>query len=419
MLDIEYIRENENEVKQNIKDRDMSVNMDRLLELDETRRALIDDIQKMREERNERSEGGKPSEEEIAELRQLSNDIDELEDSLRKVKKEYKELLKQVPNKTAPEAPIGPEEEFEVLEQNEEPDEFNFDPKDHLELMKRKDLLDFERGAKTTGSSFYFTKGDLVTLTQALFDYGLDKVQEYGFELMETPDLARNEVLESAGFNPRGNESQIYNIEDSEHSLIGTAEATVLGYHQDEFIDLSEGPKKYAAISHCFRREAGSYGKASRGLYRVHQFKKLELFIFCKPEQSKELHKELLKIEKDIYDDLNIPFRVIDIASEDLGAPAYRKFDLESWMTMKGDKDSNGGYGEITSCGNCLDYQARRANVKYKTEDGENKYVHTLNGTAIVSSRAPIAIFENHQNQDGSIDIPEALWEYMDKKQID
>lgn len=418
MLDIDYIREHKKKVKENIKNRNMKVDIDKLLDLDETRRALIEDIQEMREERNERSDGGKPSDEEIAELRQLSNDIDELEDSLQEVKQKYTNLLKQVPNKTASEVPIGEEEDFKVLEKNQKPNEFDFEAKDHLEIMKDKDLIDFQRGAKTTGSSFYFTKGDLVDLTQALFSYGLDKAQKYGYDIMETPDLAKNKVLESAGFNPRGKESQIYNIEDSNYSLIGTAEATVLGYHQDEFIDLSEGPKKYAAISHCFRREAGSYGKASRGLYRVHQFKKLELFIFCKPEQSKDLHKELLEIEKEIYDDLGIPFRVIDVASGDLGSPAYRKFDLESWMTMKAEEGSDGGYGEITSCSNCLDYQARRADIKYKTDEGDNKFVHTLNGTAIVSSRAPVAIFENHQNEDGNVNVPEVLRGYMGKDQI-
>ncbi|MFB6182352.1 MAG: serine--tRNA ligase [Candidatus Magasanikbacteria bacterium] len=418
MLDIDYIRENPDEVKENIKNRGMEVDIDQLLELDKTRRALIEDIQEMREERNKKSKGGKPSEEEIQELRQLSNDIDELESSLTEVKEDYFSLLKQVPNKTSRKSPVGSEENFNVLEKNKEPREFEFEPKEHLELMKNKDLVDFDKGAKTTGSSFYFLKNDLVELNNALFDYGVDKVKEHGFTLLETPDLAKDELIEAAGFNPRGNESQVYNLNDVDKSLIGTAEITVLGYHKDEIINLKNGPKKYAAISHCFRKEAGSYGKSSKGLYRVHQFKKLELFVFCKPENSKELHQDLLDLEKDIYNDLEIPFRVIEIATGDLGGPAYRKFDLEAWMTMKGEDDDKGGYGEITSCSNCLDYQARRANIRYKNEKGENEYAHTLNGTAIVSSRVPVSIFENHQDKDGSVDIPASLRGYMDKNKI-
>jgi seryl-tRNA synthetase len=418
MLDIDYIKENKQKVKQDVKNRGLNVDIYKLLELDETRRKLIEDIQSMQEERNKKSKGGKPTDEEIAELRELSKDIDELQESLKGVKKDYFELLKQVPNKTAPESPVGPEENFNILEKNKEPKEFDFKPKNHLELMEDKNLVDFDRGAKAVGSSFYYLQDELVELNEALFDYALDIVKDNGYSLLETPDLAKNDIVEAAGFNPRGEESQIYNIDDTDFSLIGTAEVTVLGYHKDEIIDLSDGPKKYAAISHCFRREAGSYGKASKGLYRVHQFKKLELFIFCKPEQSKDLHQDLLELEKEIYDGLELPYRVIDIATGDLGAPAYRKFDLESWMTMKGKEGQQGDYGEITSCSNCLDYQARRANIRYKNEENENKYVHTLNGTAIVSSRAPIAIFENFQQRDGSIKIPQALRGYMGCEKI-
>lgn len=419
MLDIDFIKENLDRVKADTKNRGIEVNFEKLLELDETRRAIIQDLQQMKEERNERSGGGKPSEEEIKELRQLSNDIDELETSLDKIKKEYVYLLKQVPNITDPDSPVGSEENFNVLEKNKNPKTFNFEPKTHLELMRDLDLVDFERGAKVTGSDFYFTKKDLVELNEAVIQYASDIVQNYDFQLMETPDMAKNDMIENAGFNPRGEESQIYNIEDTDFSLVGTAEITVLGYHSDEIIDLEGGPKKYAAISHCFRREAGAYGKSSKGLYRVHQFKKLELFVFCKPEESGALHKELLEIEKEICDGLELPYRVIDIATEDLGAPAYKKFDIESWMTMKGDEDNQGDYGEITSCSNCTDYQARRANIRYKNDEEENEFVHTLNGTAVVSSRIPIAIFENFQQEDGSIEIPEALQNYIGKERIE
>ena len=253
----------------------------------------------------------------------------------------------------------------------------------------------------------------MVRLNYALINYGLDILSKKGFEILETPDLAKNEILTGIGFNPRGEETQVYSIENSDLSLIGTAEITVGGYHANEVLDLSEGPKKYAAISHCFRTEAGAYGKESKGLYRVHQFTKLEMFIFCKPEDSEKMHEELLNLEKEIADGLEIPYRVIDIPSGDLGGPAYRKYDIEAWMEMKQD------YGEVTSTSNCTDYQARRLNIKYKKDDGQAEFVHTLNGTAVVLSRFPLALVEYHQQADGSIKIPKKLEKYCGFSKIE
>ncbi len=263
----------------------------------------------------------------------------------------------------------------------------------------------------------------MVRLNQALIQYGIDVVTRHGYTLMETPDMAKHEILRGAGFNPRGEEKQIYNIEGNDISLIGTAEITVLGYHANEVLDLSAGPKRYAALSHCFRTEAGAYGRTSRGLYRVHQFTKLEMFVFCQPEESERLHQELLAIEREICDGLDFPYRVIDIPTGDLGGPAYRKFDIEAWMTMKSDPAAGvggrqGGYGEITSSSNCTDYQARRLNIKYRKEDGSTEFVHTLNGTAVVLSRFPIAIVENYQDADGGIRVPDVLREWMKKEKI-
>ena len=223
---------------------------------------------------------------------------------------------------------------------------------------------------------------------------------------METPDVAKNEILTGIGFNPRGNETQTYSIENTDLSLIGTAEITMGGYHSNEVLDLTNGPKKYIAISHCFRTEAGAYGRTNKGLYRVHQFTKLEMFVYCKPEDSETLHQEILAIEKEIIDGLELNYRVIDIPSGDLGGPAYRKYDLEAFMTM------NDGFGEITSCSNCTDYQSRRLNIKYRKEDGDTELLHTLNGTAVVLSRFPIAIVEQYQQADGSILIPKVLQPY-------
>jgi seryl-tRNA synthetase len=263
--------------------------------------------------------------------------------------------------------------------------------------MLELDLIDFERGAKVATSKFYFMKNDLVRLNQAMINYGIDVATKHGYTLLETPDLAKNEILQGIGFNPRGEETQVYSVENSDLSLIGTAEITVGGYHANEVIDLSKGPLKYVALSHCYRTEAGAYGRTSKGLYRVHQFTKLEMFVYCLPEDSEKMHQEILAIEKEIANGLELPYRVIDIASGDLGGPAYRKYDIEAWMTMKGDDK----------------------NIRYRKADGSHEFVHTLNGTAVVTSRFPIAVFENHQQQDGSIKIPKVLQAYFGKDKIE
>ena len=414
MLDIKYIRDNAEEVKKNCENRGVKVDIDRLLELDEKRRAKKSEVDNLRATRNQGSKG-KPSDEDIAKMRQVGDQITVLEKEFTTVESEYFKLLKAVPNLTHPEVPIGGEEYFKVLATIGEPPKFDFKPKDHEEILLNLGLIDFERGTKVSGNKFFFSKGDLVRLNQAMIQYGIDTVTKHSYELMETPDLAKNEILEGIGFNPRGTESQIYSPENTDLSLIGTAEITIGGYHAGEILDLSNGPKKYVALSHCFRTEAGAYGKTSKGMYRVHQFVKLEMFVFCKPEDSEKMHQEILSIEQEIADGLGFPYRVIDVGSGDLGGPAYRKFDMEAWMVMKSDsKSPKGGYGEITSASNCTDYQARRLNIRYRKDDGETEFVHTLNGTAInYSSRWPIAVIENFQTSDGGFIIPKVLQKYM------
>lgn len=417
MLDIKFIRENTELVKENSQKRRVTVDIDRLLRLDEERRAVIVEAEELRKARNAGSKG-KPTPEEIVKMKEIGEAIKGLETKQESLMGEYMSLLMAVPNMTHSDSPIGGEDNFVVIHKNKEPVAFAFEPKDHEALMTALDVVDFERGAKVAGSKFYFAKNDLVRLNMALTQYGLDIVTKYGYEILETPDMAKNDILLGIGFNPRGTETQVYSVENSDLSLIGTAEITVGGYHADEVLDLSRGPKKYIAISHCFRTEAGAYGRTSKGMYRVHQFTKLEMFIYCKPEESESLHQELLSIEKEICDGLEFPYRVIDIASGDLGGPAYRKYDIEAWMTMKAEKGAQGDYGEITSTSNCTDYQARRLNIKYRSEAGPLEYVHTLNGTAVVLSRFPIALFENGQREDGSIAIPVALQKYFGKESI-
>lgn len=405
MLDIKFIIENQELIKKNNTERGIKVDVKNFIELDSTRRDLIANIDTLRAVRNAGSKT-KPTELEIVEMKKTGDRIKELEERLNTISSEYKELLYQIPNLTHPDVPRGGEGDFKVLETHGKPPEFKFQAKDHEQLLTDLDLIDFERGAKVSGNKFYFTKGDLVRLNQALINYGIDVVTKHDYQLLETPDLVRNEILQGIGFHPRGSESQVYSIENSDLSLIGTAEITVGGYHAGEIIDLSKGPKKYVALSHCFRTEAGAYGRTSKGLYRVHQFTKLEMFVFCKPQDSEKMHDELLSIEREIADDLELPYRVIDVASGDLGGPAYRKYDIEAWMTM------HDNYGEIMSTSNCTDYQARRLNIRYRDENGETQYVHTLNGTAVVTSRLPIAIAENFQTEKGTIKLPKKLQKY-------
>ncbi len=412
MLDIAYIREHLQYLKENIRNRNSSCDLDSLLDLDQKRRHKMAEKEQLQAELNKAAKAGPPkTETERSFLKQKKQMIKEIDASLEAVNAEFLILQKTLPNLTHPDVPLGAEADFKVLETKGEIPRFDFKPKDHEELMQSLGLLDFERGTKVAGSKFYFYKGKMVKLNMALLQYAMDITSAHGYELMETPDLAKAEIIEASGFNPRGQESQIYEIKNQDLNLVGTAEITVLGYHADEVLNLDDGPKKYAALSHCFRTEAGSYGKASKGLYRVHQFTKLELFIFCKPEDSESMHKELLEIEKEICDGLEIPYRVIDVASGDLGGPAFRKFDIEAWMSMKND------YGEITSTSNCTDYQARRLKIRYRLGK-KTELVHTLNGTAMVLSRFPIALIENHQLKDGSIGIPKALVPYFGAEKI-
>ena len=417
MLDIKFIRDNKDLVKENCKNRNVKIDIELLLKLDVERREALKEVEALRALRNSKSKG-KPTEEEIAKLRQVGEDIAGLEKKMEDNDAQYRELLFKVPNLTHPETPMGGEDDFKVVHTSTLPKPFKFTPKNHEDLMLGLDLIDFERGAKVAAAKFYFSKNNLVRLNQALLNYGIDVLTKHGYTLMETPDVAKNEILAGVGFNPRGEETQVYSLENTDLSLIGTAEITMGGYHAQEVLDLSKGPKKYVALSHCFRTEAGAYGKTSKGLYRVHQFTKLEMFIYCKPEDSEKMHRELLNMEKKIVDGLKLPYRIIDVASGDLGGPAYRKYDIESWMIMKKADGKQGDYGEITSTSNCTDYQARRLNIKYRKEDGGAEFVHTLNGTAIVTSRFPLAIVENFQQKDGSILVPKVLRKYTGFKKL-
>ena len=412
MLDYKFIKDNLDAVKENIKNRNMTADADKVVELYDKRTALVTKQQDLQQQRNENAKAMKQKldDEKRQELiqagKKIKEDIAEVEKELSQIEIDLDTAARQIPNMIHPDAPIGKldTENLEIKKVGT-PRKFDFEPKDHVQLAEELDLLDFDRGTKVSGPKFYYLKNEAVFLEQALIQYALNILRKHGFEIFITPDIAREEILKGIGFNPRGNESNVYSIEGEGTCLVATAEITVGGYHSGEILDKAKLPLMYGGLSHCFRREAGAAGQFSKGLYRVHQFDKVEMFVYSTPEQSDELHHKLREIEEEIFTGLGLPFHVVDTCSGDLGAPAYRKWDLEAWMPGR-----NGGeYGEVTSTSNCTDYQARRLNIKYKDDDGKNKYVHTLNGTAIAVGRAMLAILENYQNEDGSVTIPPAL----------
>lgn len=416
MIDPNLIRKNPELVKKNTSERGNNPEIiDKWIQLDAERSRLIQEVEKKRKERNELNHGlsGKPDDQTIQRMKTLRSDIEEIEERLEEIEEEWQETINQIPNIHLSDVPVGKgEDDNVVIEHIGEKPVFDFEPKDHLTLMQNLNMIDFETAAKVTGSQFYYLKNDGVLLEYALVQFGLRKFVEKGYELFTTPDLAKSRYYLGTGYAPKGDEAQTYEIEDEDLGLIATAEVTMAGYHADNIFQPHELPKKYVAISHCFRKEAGAYGKYSKGLYRVHQFTKMEMFAYCLPEDSEAIHQEFLAIEKEIANELGIPFRVIQQCTADLGAIAAKKYDLEAWLPGRND------YGEITSTSNCTDYQARNLNIRYKNADGENEYVHMLNGTAIVMSRFPIAIIENYQQSDGTIKVPEALREFIGKEYI-
>jgi len=414
MLDIKYIRENKEAVIQNCKNRLVDININALLDLDEKKRKIQVALDDLRAKRNSASKT-KPTPEIIQEMKNLGESIKELELNSEQLTVELRELLLRVPNMTHPDVHVSDnEDDNPTVETFLEPTKFDFESKDHVQIAEDLNLIEFDRATKVSGAKFYYLKNELAFLEYALIQYALGVVTSHGFTPFSTPDLAKREVLEGLGFNPRGESTQIYNIENSDLSLIGTAEITMGGLHMDEILEESELPKKYVAVSHCFRTEAGSYSKFSKGIFRVHQFTKIEMFQYVLPENSEMAHQELLSIEKEIFQGLKIPFRVVDHCTADLGGPSIRTFDLEAWMPGKPNKTGElGDWGEITSTSNCTDYQARGLNIKYKNKDGKKDYLHMLNGTAIAITRAMIAILENYQQKDGTVAIPDVLKKYL------
>lgn len=414
MLDIKFIRDNLDLVRENIAFRGVrNADPDKVVELYQQRVAVLQTLEGLRAERNETAQKmkGKLEPEERQTLiergRQLKEEIAGHEAELEKLGTELDAAARNIPNLTHPAVPKGGEDEGTVLQHVGEPRTFTFEPKDHLTLGTELRLIDFESATTVSGAKFYYLLNEGAMLELALINYTMSKLIARGFTPYITPDLARANVLEAIGFNPRGEETQVYQVDNSDLCLVGTAEITLGGLLQDRILRKEDLPVKLVGFSHCFRTEAGAHGSFSKGLYRVHQFSKVEMFAFSNPDQSEAIHDEMRDIEIEIFSELGIPFRVVDIAAGDLGAPAYRKFDLEAWMP------SRNGYGEVTSTSNCTDYQSRRLAIRYRDEDNAIRLVHTLNGTAVAVPRAIIAILENYQQEDGSVTVPEVLKPYM------
>jgi seryl-tRNA synthetase len=426
MLDAAFIRDNLDAVKTNCRNRNVKTDVDRVVQIDDERKRQVQQTQVIQQRQNEvsklipKEKDAARKQELIAEGKRLREEVAGLEKQSKEIQEQLHAALLTIPNMTHPDAPVGTTaEDNKVIHTWGEPRKFDFTPKDHVALAETLDLVDFEAGASVAGQKFYFLKNEAVLLELALVQYAMQTLIADGYTPIITPDVARVEVLEGIGFLPRDpdpEKRQIYSLSDTDLCLIATAEITLGGMHRDRIFDELDLPKKYVGLSHCFRTEAGAPGRDTRGLYRVHQFTKVEMFVFCTPDQSEQHHRELLEIEEKIFQGLGLPYRVIDTCTGDLGGPAYRKYDLEAWMPGRGQA---GEFGEVTSTSNCTDYQARRLNIRYKTHKQKGtRFVHTLNGTAVAVTRALLAIVENNQQADGTIVVPEVLRSWLGKDRI-
>lgn len=412
MIDIQFIRDNAELVQRKTAEKGYKVDIQQLLQADMAWREKLSVVEELRAERNaltDQMKGGKPSDEQISRGKAIKEDIAAKEAELGQIEAERNDLLWQVPNMTAEDVPVGGEEDSVEIKQVGDQ---KVGAKDHLDYAASRDWVDFDRGAKVAGAKFYYLKGDLALLENAITQFALKFIRDKGFTYMTVPHMVNTRTAYGAGFAPKSSdESNEYFIEGEDLSMIGTAEAPLTGYHADEIIDEDKLPLMYVGYSPCYRKEAGTYGKHARGLFRVHQFNKLEMYIFCTPEQSVRLHEQILSIEEELWQQIGISYHVINIASGDLGAPAAKKYDIEYWSPV------DEKYRELTSCSNCTDFQARNLNIRVRRKDGSLEVLHTLNGTAVSLARSLVVILENFQNPDGSLTVPPVLRPYMDGRE--
>lgn len=405
MLDIQYIRDHAEIIKKATANKgfDASV-VDEIIKIDVKRRELIGQTEGLRAQKN------KLGKNDAAQGRALKQQLKDLETELDKVNTQFKELMLRVPNPAAPDVLVGKEEDNQILRKEGTPKTFSFPVRDHVDLGKLTGTIDIENGTKVAESGFYYIKGPAALLEMALVQYTLAKLAKKGFTPVITPNVANEKSVVGCGFQARSDkERQIYHLDGEDLDLIATAEITLVGQHADTTFSPKELPLKYAGYSYCYRYEKGSYGKDVRGILRVHEFRKVEMVVFCLPEESDAIHETLREIEEEVWAELEIPYQVVKQATGDLGNAASRKYDLEAWMP------SQNRYREVTSTSNTTDFQARRLGIKVN-RNGKTEFVHTLNGTVLALGRALIAIFENYQNEDGSISIPQVLqkWSGID-----
>ena len=411
MLDIKLIREKPDLVRQAVRAKQMEVDVDRLLELDQGRRALLTKIESLRSVQNKTSldiagAETKRKQELIARMKEVSRELKELEPKLQEAEDELQGLMLLLPNPPHESVPLGKDEnENVVLRSWGKTKDFDFEPQDHVTIGKNLGLIDIERGAKVSGARFYYLKKEAVLLELALVRWVMELLAKKGFVPIIPPVLVKGQIMEGGGYLPAG-EEEIYKTTRDDLYLVGTSEQSILGLYSAEILEENRLPLRYAGFSSCFRREAGSYGKDVRGIFRVHQFDKVEMFSFSAPEKSWEELEFFLSLEEEIMRSLKLPYQVVVMCTGDLGPPAAKKYDIEAWMP------GQGRYRETHSTSNCTDFQARRLNIKYR-RGKENRFLHTINGTAVAIGRTLIAILENYQNEDGSVTIPEVLRPYL------
>lgn len=413
MIDIKLLRENSKKIQQAAKDKGIDVDLSHVLEIDKKASELSTAVQKLREERNKNTNTikGKPTDEQIKEGRHLKEKLEKEEAVLRAVEEELKLELYKIPNPAKDDVKVGKNEEAnEIVKTVGEPTKFDFEPLDHLDLGEKLDIIDVKRASKVSGARFAYLKGDAVLLEFALIQFGLEILIKEGFTPVVPPVLINKTSMQGLGYMEQG-EEDMYHLEKDDLYLVGTAEQSIVPMHRDEILSLNDLPKRYVGFSSAFRREAGSYGKDTRGILRVHQFEKLEMVSFVKEGQDDKEHEYLLSLEEKLFQALEIPYRVVKMCTGDLGFPAARKYDLEAWMP--GQKQ----YREVTSASTVTDFQSRRLNIRYQ-DGNEKKYANVLNGTAFAIGRTIIAILENYQRIDGTIKIPTILQKYMLKNVI-
>ena len=413
MLDIKFIRENPEKVKKGCQNKQVKVDIDQVLNLDKKRRELLQKIETLRAEQNKISKQKILNKEQKEKAKKLKAEIKKIEAESKEINKEYQSLMLQIPNLPLDGVPIGKDEkDNKVLKEVGKKTEFNFQPKDYLEIAEKLDLIDIKRAAKISGSRFGFLKNEAALLEFALINFTLDFLTKKGFALIIPPVLLKKEIAKGTGYFEAADEAEAYFIPSDDLYLIGTSEQSLLTMHSDEIFKEKELPRRYLGFSTCFRREAGAYGKDTKGILRVHQFDKLEMFSFCVPEESEKEHQFFLKLEEELMIALKIPYRIVQICTGDLGFPSATTYDIETWMPGQDQ------YRETHSTSNCADFQTRRLNIRYRNKSNKINFIHTVNGTAIAIPRTLIAIIENYQQKDGSVLVPKVLQKYLGFKEI-